>query len=74
MFSLKHLITSLLIKFMTRLIQDADRKVFPILDNLRIHHGKKVNQWLERNKEKIEIFYLNIGTEGVQITPEMSMP
>lgn len=38
--------------------RDADRKVFLILDNLRVHHGKNVKQWLERNKEKIEIFYL----------------
>ena len=29
-----------LIRFMTRLIKDADRKVFLILDNLRTHHSK----------------------------------
>ena len=47
-----------MIKFMTRLIKDAGRKVFLILDNLRVHHSKKVKQWLEKNKWKIEIFYL----------------
>lgn len=48
----------LLIKFMTRLIKDADRKVFLILDNLRVHHGKNVKQWFEEHKEQIEVFYL----------------
>ena len=48
----------LLINFMRRLIKDVDRKVFLILDNLRVHHGKKVKEWLEKNKEKIEVFYL----------------
>jgi len=46
------------IKFMSRLIKDAPRKVFLIVDNLRVHHGKKVKEWLDANKEKIEVFYL----------------
>jgi transposase len=50
--------SELLIKFMTRLTKDANRKVFLIMDNLRTHHSKNVKQWLESNKEKIEIFYL----------------
>ena len=48
----------LLIKFMTRLIQDSGRKVFLVLDNLRSHHGKIVKEWLSVNKEAIEVFYL----------------
>jgi len=50
--------SDLLIKFMTRLIKDANRKVFLILDNLRVHHSKNVQQWLDNNSENIEIFYL----------------
>jgi len=50
--------SELLIKFMTRLIKDAGRKVFLILDNLRVHHGKKVKKWLREHKEQIELFYL----------------
>ena len=42
---------------MTRLIKDADRKVFLILDNLRVYHSKKVAKWLEKCKEGVEIFY-----------------
>jgi transposase len=49
----------LLIVFMKRLIKSTDRKVFLILDNLNVHHGKVVLQpWLDANKDKIEVFYL----------------
>lgn len=47
-----------LIEFLELLIKDAGRKVFLILDNLRVHHSKPVKAWLEQNKEKIECFYL----------------
>ncbi|SHO52793.1 IS630 family transposase [Desulfopila aestuarii] len=49
-----------LLKFMKRLIKDADRKVFLVLDNLKVHHAILVRRWLEKdkNKEKIEVFYL----------------
>lgn len=47
-----------LIKFMSRLVKDTHRKVFLILDNLKVHHSKKVTAWLETNHENIEVFYL----------------
>ena len=47
-----------LITFLKRLIRDAGRKVFLILDNLRDHHAKIVQAWLEEHKEEIEVFYL----------------
>lgn len=47
-----------LIDFMRKLVHDAERKVFLILDNLRVHHAKKVSAWLEKHKDKIEIFFL----------------
>jgi transposase len=50
--------SELLIKFMTCLIKDSGRKVFLILNNLRVHHGKNVKQWLGERKEQIEGFYL----------------
>jgi transposase len=28
------------------------------LDNLRVHHAKKVTGWLEKHKERIAVFYL----------------
>jgi transposase len=32
--------------------------VFLILDNLRVHHSRKVRTWLEKHKDHIEVFYL----------------
>ena len=45
------------IDFMRRLVKDARRKVFLIVDNLKVHHGKLVKAWLEENRDKIEVFY-----------------
>jgi transposase len=47
-----------LIEFLEALIKDAGRKVFLILDNLRVHHSKPVKAWVEDRKDKIELFYL----------------
>jgi hypothetical protein len=41
-----------------RLIRDAAKKIFLILDNPRVHHAKVVQQWLAENADKIEVFYL----------------
>ena len=46
------------IKFMKRLIKDADRKIFMILDNLKVHHSYKARDWLDAHKKQIEVFYL----------------
>jgi transposase len=47
-----------LIEFFETLIEDTDRKVFLILDNLGVHHCKPVKAWLEQHSEQIEVFYL----------------
>lgn len=47
-----------LIDFMRRLVRDSSKKVFLILDNLRVHHSKKVTAWLEKHKDEIEVFFL----------------
>lgn len=47
-----------LINFLKRLINDVEQKVFLILDNLRVHHGKAVNDWLQLHQEHIELFFL----------------
>lgn len=47
-----------LIRFLKRLIKNAGRKVFLILDNLKVHHAKVVVQWLDEHKEQIDVFYL----------------
>lgn len=48
-----------LIEFLEALIKDMEgRKVFLILDNLRVHHSKPVKQWLVEHENEIEVFYL----------------
>lgn len=46
------------IKFLKRLHKDAGKKVFLIVDNLRVHHAKVVTAWLAEHAEEIELFYL----------------
>ncbi len=41
-----------LIEFLEALIKDTDRKVFLILDNLRVHHSKPVKAWAAENARK----------------------
>lgn len=46
------------IEFMEKLVADSPRKVFLILDNLKVHHARKVTAWLEEHKTHIEVFDL----------------
>ncbi len=39
-------------------MRSAERKVYLILDNLRVHHSKPVKAWLAEHKDEIEVFYL----------------
>jgi transposase len=48
-----------LIEFMQALVKEADKKkIFLILDNLRVHHSKPVKEWAAQHKDEIELFYL----------------
>lgn len=47
----------LFIDFMERLVIDTDRKVLLIVDNLKVHHGKIVAEWLSGHKDEIELFF-----------------
>ncbi len=47
-----------LIRFLARLVREVGKKVFLILDNLRVHHSKKVRAWLEKYPQHIELFFL----------------
>lgn len=46
------------IKFLSRLIKGAKRKVYLIVDNLRVHKAKAVSGWLAERQDMIELFYL----------------
>ena len=44
-------------EFLRRLIKDTDKKIFLILDNLRVHHSKSIKEWQEKKINKIELFF-----------------
>lgn len=50
--------TKIFLKFLRRLVQGATRKIFLIVDNLRVHHAKLVMAWVNAHKDKIELFFL----------------
>ena len=54
----ENMTAQVLITFMQRLVKDAPRKVFLILDNLKVHHAKLVQEWLAEHRAQIEVFYL----------------
>lgn len=43
---------------MERLVKQAGRKVFLILDNLRVHHAKALRPWLAEHSAEIELFFI----------------
>src|SRR3954466_2546500 len=47
-----------LIRFLERLVRDAGRKVFLILDRLRVHRARLVQDWLGEHSSRIEVHYL----------------
>ena len=54
----KSMNAQVLIKFLKRLIKSSDRKIFLILDNLKVHHAILVREWLEGKEDELEIFFL----------------
>jgi len=46
------------LRFLKQLIKNRKRKIFLIVDNLRVHHAKRVKEWLQENKHRIEVHYL----------------
>lgn len=49
---------AIFLKFLRRLVQGQQKKIFLILDNLKVHHGKKVQAWVQKHKHLIELFFL----------------
>jgi len=50
--------TRIFLNFLRRLVKDAGRKLFVIVDNLRVHHAKIVMAWVAENADRIELFFL----------------
>lgn len=46
------------LNFLKRLVRQSRQKVFLIVDGHPVHRAKAVSQWVEENKDRIELFYL----------------
>lgn len=56
------------IEFLAALIKDTHKKVFLMLDNLRVHHSKLVKAWVAKRAKRIELFYL--PSDSPELNPE----
>ena len=45
-------------EFLAALIEEAKRKIFLVVDNLRVHHATLVKEWLADKTDKIESVFL----------------
>ncbi len=54
--------------FMTRPVKDSPCRVFPIVDNLRVHHAKILDTWPEENSRKIKLFCFTRRKCGMPLT------
>jgi transposase len=50
--------TDILIAFLEALLNGSSRKVYVIMDNLRVHKSNAVLEWVAANADKITVFYL----------------
>ncbi len=52
-------VTSLpLIKFLGQLVRSTNKKIFLIVDNGSVFQTSEVREWVQKNKEKIAVFYV----------------
>jgi len=46
------------IDFMRRMLPKEGKRVYLIMDNLRVHHSKKVREWIKEHESRIRVAYL----------------
>jgi transposase len=49
---------AIFLKFLGRLIHGQKKKIFLIVDNLKVHHALKVQPWVKEHEHQIELFFL----------------
>jgi transposase len=65
----KGMMTSdIFIEFLGRMLPEEGRKTYLIVDNMRVHHSKKVKEWLKKHKSRIRIIYL--PTYSPELNPD----
>src|SRR5919205_2835400 len=50
--------TAIFLNFLHRLIREAARKLYVIVDNLPVHRAHRVTAWVQNHADQIELFYL----------------
>ena len=50
--------TDIFIEFLRRLVKHSKKKIFLNLDNLKVHHSKKIQIWAQKHKNKFFYFFL----------------
>jgi transposase len=50
--------TTIFLDFLRRLVREATRKLFVILDNLPVHRARRVTAWVQDHADQIELVYL----------------
>lgn len=50
--------TGIFLDFLRRLVREAERKLFVIVDNLPVHRAHRVAAWVRDHADQIELFYL----------------
>ena len=48
----------LFLTFLKRLVRSADRKVFLIVDHLKVHHATRITAWIADHQDRLELFFL----------------
>ena len=54
----KRFTAAVFIEFMTRLIKDADRRIYLIVDRHPVHRSRRVKQWVRANRSRIRLIPL----------------
>src|SRR5215210_614961 len=50
--------TTIFLNFLRRLVREAARKLFVIVDNLPVHRARRVTAWVHDHADQIELVYL----------------
>ena len=56
------------ILFLKQLIKKSTHKIYLIMDNYSVHKTNKVKAWIERRKDKLEVYYL--PTYSPELNPD----
>lgn len=56
------------ILFLKQLIKNSTHKIYLIMDNYSVHKTNKVKAWIERHKDRLEVYYL--PTYSPELNPD----